>query len=229
MPPAASPSRSADAPVTSAVSGPTRTRTRFPTCDDRADLARDEVQRRVVGLRAADRRRPTGRRRPRPRRRPRRSRRAARRSRAATRVRPSSWPTARPRRRFAPVNDATNASAAPRRAPAASRAAAARRRRARRPSRRARPRPRSRGSRSASAARARASSSCSSARTLAFVCASSAESGSSRSSDAGVARERAGERDPLPLAARELRRPRVREVRDPEALEQLVDPLACPP
>ena len=39
-----------------------------------------------------------------------------------------------------------------------------------------------------------------------------------------VARERAGERDPLPLAARQLAHPRSREVTDPEPLEQLVDP-----
>ena len=38
---------------------------------------------------------------------------------------------------------------------------------------------------------------------------------------ARVAGERAGERDPLALAARELRRPGVGEVRDPEALEQV--------
>ena len=40
---------------------------------------------------------------------------------------------------------------------------------------------------------------------------------------AGVARERAGERDALALAAGELGRPRLREVRDPEPLEVLVD------
>ena len=40
-----------------------------------------------------------------------------------------------------------------------------------------------------------------------------------------VARERPRERDPLPLAAGEVARPRLREVRDPEALEQLVDAL----
>jgi len=33
VPPRARPSRSTDAGVTSAVSGPTRTRTRLPTCD----------------------------------------------------------------------------------------------------------------------------------------------------------------------------------------------------
>ena len=42
---------------------------------------------------------------------------------------------------------------------------------------------------------------------------------------ARVARERARERDALALAARELAGPRLREVRDAEALEQLVDPL----
>src|SRR4051794_41715953 len=40
---------------------------------------------------------------------------------------------------------------------------------------------------------------------------------------ARVARERACERDPLPLSARERFGPRLREVRDAEALEQLVD------
>ena len=44
--------------------------------------------------------------------------------------------------------------------------------------------------------------------------------------DLRVARERAGERDALALAARELAGPRVGEVRDPEALEVLVDGLA---
>ena len=44
---------------------------------------------------------------------------------------------------------------------------------------------------------------------------------------AGVARERAGERDALALAARELGRLRVREVRDAEALEVLVDAPAA--
>ena len=44
----------------------------------------------------------------------------------------------------------------------------------------------------------------------------------------GPARERAGERDPLPLAARELARARRREVRDAEPLEELVDPVAPP-
>ena len=43
---------------------------------------------------------------------------------------------------------------------------------------------------------------------------------------ARVARERAGERDPLALAAGELGRPRLGEMRDPEPLEVLVDPLA---
>ena len=42
---------------------------------------------------------------------------------------------------------------------------------------------------------------------------------------ARVARERPRQRDPLPLAARQLARLRVREVRDAEALEQLADPL----
>ena len=37
----------------------------------------------------------------------------------------------------------------------------------------------------------------------------------------GVAGQRPGERDPLPLAAGELRRPRLREVGDPEPFEQL--------
>ena len=44
---------------------------------------------------------------------------------------------------------------------------------------------------------------------------------------ARVARERAGERDALPLAARELGRPRLRKVRDPEPLEVLVDAAAA--
>ena len=118
------------------------------------------------------------------------------------------------------MNDATNGSAGcddelARR----SRAGAARRRRARRRSRRARPHLRSRGSRSASAGRALASSSCSSPRTAAFVCASSAASGSSRSEHARIARERPRQGDPLPLAARQLARLRVREVRDAEPLE----------
>jgi hypothetical protein len=39
--------------------------------------------------------------------------------------------------------------------------------------------------------------------------------------DRGVARERAGQRDALPLATRELRRPRPREVPDAEPVEQL--------
>ena len=43
--------------------------------------------------------------------------------------------------------------------------------------------------------------------------------------DGGVARQRAGERDTLPLAPREIARPRTGEVRDPEAFEQLVDAL----
>jgi hypothetical protein len=42
---------------------------------------------------------------------------------------------------------------------------------------------------------------------------------------AGVARERPGQRDPLPLAARQFARPRLREVRDAKALQQLRDPL----
>ena len=44
-----------------------------------------------------------------------------------------------------------------------------------------------------------------------------------------VARERAGERDPLPLAAGKLARPSAREVRDPEPLEELVDARRVPP
>src|SRR5581483_6680562 len=42
--------------------------------------------------------------------------------------------------------------------------------------------------------------------------------------DAGVARERAGERDALALAAGELSGVGVGEVRDAEALEELADP-----
>ena len=42
----------------------------------------------------------------------------------------------------------------------------------------------------------------------------------------GIASERPRERDALPLAARELVRQRVLEVRDPEPLEVLVDPFA---
>ena len=45
--------------------------------------------------------------------------------------------------------------------------------------------------------------------------------------DRGVARERAGERDALPLAARQVAGPGTGEMRDPEALEQLVDPLSA--
>ena len=45
--------------------------------------------------------------------------------------------------------------------------------------------------------------------------------------DARVARERPGERDALPLAARQLARPRLRKMRDPEPLEVLVDALAA--
>ena len=45
--------------------------------------------------------------------------------------------------------------------------------------------------------------------------------------DPGVARERARERDPLPLAARDRRRPGVGEVADAEALEQLACPRPC--
>ena len=55
MPPRARPSRSADAPVTSAVNGPDADPDAVPDLDDRDDLARDEVQRRIVGIRAADR------------------------------------------------------------------------------------------------------------------------------------------------------------------------------
>ena len=70
------------------------------------------------------------------------------------------------------------------------------------------------------------SSSRSSARTPARVWASSAESGSSSSSTAGIARERAGERDALALAAGELAHPGAGEMADAEALEELVDARA---
>ena len=57
----------------------------------------------------------------------------------------------------------------------------------------------------------------------ACVCASSAESGSSSRSAGRLAGERARERDPLPLASRELAHTRARELCDPEPLEQLVE------
>ena len=45
--------------------------------------------------------------------------------------------------------------------------------------------------------------------------------------DAGLPRERARERHALSLAARELTRPRLRQVRDPEALEELINSVAA--
>ena len=46
--------------------------------------------------------------------------------------------------------------------------------------------------------------------------------------DCGVPCKCAGERDTLPLAAREIAGAGAGEMQDPEALEQLVDPLPPP-
>ena len=73
----------------------------------------------------------------------------------------------------------------------------------------------------ASAAPSSRSNSCSSARTPARVCASSAAMRLVEQEHGRVARQRPRERDPLALAAGELRRPRLGEMADPEPLHQL--------
>ena len=72
------------------------------------------------------------------------------------------------------------------------------------------------------------SSSCSrliSARSCSRSDRSSADSGSSNSSIAGLHRDRAGERHALLLAARELGRIALLEAGEPDDIERLADPL----
>ena len=222
----ARPSFSTDGSVTSAVTGPIRTRTRLPTCTTERISPRSRSCAESACVRVADRDlprvdddpdRPLG---------PRRSSRSPRRSRARSRVRPSP-PGARDpaqqvragERRDEPVGRAA------RRAPAARRAGAAR------PSTITPTLSASDGG-VLVVVRDEQRRQPELAQELLQLAAHrdlrvrvERRERLVEQQHARVARERAGERDALPLAARELGRPRLREVRDPEALEVLVGAL----